>query len=90
MYTTKLLNKFCEALFSTDFNDYSTETQNMKTDCLSEVKDYDSWVDKLVDTFVKEFEVDKEQLLTDLKKDPNFLDDLRDEYEELVNGEDIW
>ena len=90
LYKTKLLNKFGEALFSTDFNDYETETQNMKTDCLNEVKNYESWIDKLVDTFVKEFGEDKDQLLKDLREDPTFLDDLRDEYENLVYGEDIW
>ena len=39
MYNTKLLNKFYEALFSTDFNDFETETQNMKTDCLETCTD---------------------------------------------------
>ena len=63
MYNTKLLNKFYEALFSTDFNDFETATQNMKTDCLETCTDFDSWLNKLVETFAEEYDVDKEQVM---------------------------
>lgn len=85
MYNTKLLNKFYEALFSTDFNDFETATQNMKTDCLETCTDFSSWTDKLVDTFVKEYDVDKNQLVQDMKNDSNFMEDLRFEYDDLVD-----
>jgi hypothetical protein len=85
MYKTKLLNKFYEALFSTDFNDFETKTQNMKTDCLETCTDFDSWTDKLVDTFVEEYDVDKDQLVKDMKSDSNFMEDLRFEYDDLVD-----
>lgn len=85
MYNTKLLNKFYEALFSTDFNDFETATQNMKTDCLETYTDFDSWTTKLVDTFVEEYDVDKNQLVQDMKNDSNFMEDLRFEYDDLVD-----
>ena len=85
MYNTKLLNKFYEALFSTDFNDFETATQNMKTDCLETCTDFDSWLNKLVDTFVEEYDVDKNQLVQDMKNDSNFIEDLRFEYDDLVD-----
>ena len=85
MYNTKLLNKFYEALFSTDFNDFETATQNMKTDCLETCTDFDSWTTKLVDTFVEEYDVDKNQLVQDMKNDSNFMEDLRFEYDDLVD-----
>jgi hypothetical protein len=85
MYKTKLLNKFYEALFSTDFNDFETATQNMKTDCLETCTDFDSWINKLVDTFVEEYDVDKNQLVQDMKNDSNFMEDLRFEYDDLVD-----
>ena len=85
MYNTKLLNKFYEALFSTDFNDFETATQNMKTDCLETCTDFDSWANKLVDTFVEEYDVDKNQLVQDMKNDSNFMEDLRFEYDDLVD-----
>jgi hypothetical protein len=85
MYKTKLLNKFYEALFSTDFNDFETETQNMKTDCLDTCTDFDSWLNKLVETFAEEYDVDKDQVLKEVKSDSNFLEDLHFEYDDLVD-----
>ena len=85
MYKTKLLNKFYKALFSTDFNDFGTETQNMKTECLATCLDFYSWANKLVDTFAKEYDVDRDQLLKDMESDSNFMEDLLFEYDNLVD-----
>ena len=46
---------------------------------------FDSWTNKLVDTFVEEYDVDKNQLVQDMKNDSNFMEDLRFEYDDLVD-----
>ena len=57
----------------------------MKTDCLETCTDFDSWTAKLVDTFVEEYDVDKDQVLKEVKSDSNFLEDLHFEYDDLVD-----
>ena len=71
--------------FLPDFNDFETETQNMKTDCLETCTDFDSWLNKLVETFAEEYDVDKDQVMKEVKSDSNFLEDLRFEYDDLVD-----
>lgn len=88
MYKSKLLNEFYKSLFSTDFNDYSTATQNMKTDCISEVDNFDDWLNILIETFAEEADVDKQELAGEVHKCSEFLSDLKTEYEDLLELED--
>lgn len=82
-YSSELINLFYTELFSTDFRDYDSATQNAKSDLIFEVSFFDEWLDGLIETFVKETNCDKSQLRADIKSCKEFVKDLRSEYEEL-------
>ncbi len=84
MFNTKLIDKFYEALFSTDFHDYPSTTQNEKTDCLSECKDFDEWLDRLINVFADEEEVNATTVKTAALADKKFIETMKAEYEELL------
>lgn len=85
IYSTDLLNKFYFELFSTDFRNYDSPTQNSKTDRLFECDNFDSWVEMLIKTFVEDTKCDKAQLCVDISKCPKFIEDLRTEYFDLLD-----
>jgi hypothetical protein len=84
MFNTKLIDKFYEALFCTDFKDYASATQNAKTDYLFECKDFDEWLDKLINVFADEEEVNAADVRTTALADRKFIEAMRAEYEELL------
>jgi hypothetical protein len=83
-YPTKLLNRFYVELFSTDFRDYDSPTQNAKTDYLFDVDTFEEWFEKLIKVFVSNTEVDENQLRQDISNCPEFVNDMRFEYDELL------
>ncbi len=107
MYKQKILNKFYEALFCTDFYDYESATQNAKTDELAdfvtgpkeEQQDFEGWFNMLIDTYVDEQAdlkedsddfVDiqiatKEEILKAIAKEPQFKEDMKSEFDELID-----
>lgn len=85
MFKTKLIDKFYEALFSTDFKDYASATQNAKTDYLFDYKTFDEWFDKLVQVFANEEEVDAAAVKAEALADVEFMKMLKAEYEELLD-----
>jgi len=86
MYKQKILNDFDEELFSTDYNDYATATQNAKTDlfCDNHKIEFNEWLDQLVESFCKD---NDEYTVAEVKKaieqEPKFLDDIKEEYDYL-------
>jgi hypothetical protein len=84
MFNTKLIDKFYEALFCTDFKDYASATQNEKTDCLAECKDFDEWLDRLINVFADEEEVNAADVRTAALADKKFIETMKAEYEELL------
>ena len=85
IYATPLLNQFYLELFSTDFRDYDSPTQNAKTDYLFDYDNFDDWFNKLIDTFVRDTACDKVQLCVDINRCPQFIEDMRTEYFELLD-----
>ena len=85
MFNTKLINKFYEALFSTDFKDYASATQNAKTDYLFDCKNFDEWLDKLVNVFADEEDVNAADVKAEALADAEFMKMLKAEYEELLD-----
>ena len=85
MFKTKLINKFYEALFSTDFKDYASATQNAKTDYLFDCKTFDEWFDKLVNVFANEEEADVAVVKAEATADAEFMKMIKAEYEELLD-----
>ena len=84
IYPTDLLNRFYLELFSTDFRNYDSPTQNSKTDYLFDCDNFDSWVEKLISVFVDDTGCDKVQLCIDINNCPKFIEDMRTEYFDLL------
>ena len=85
MFKTKLINKFYEALFSTDFKDYASATQNAKTDYLFDCKNFDEWFDKLVNVFAAEEDVNAAAVKAAAIADVEFMKMIKAEYDELLD-----
>ena len=84
MFKSKLLNKFNQALFSSGTIGFESATENAKTDYLFDFDNFEDWFNMLIDSFVEEYEVDKDMLIKDISECPEFVDSMRDEYEELL------
>lgn len=84
IYPTELLNNFYLELFSTDFRDYDSPTQNSKTDYLFDYDDFDEWFEMLVESFVNDTDCDEEQLRIEIQNCPKFVEDMKFEYEQLL------
>ena len=84
MFNTKLIDKFYEALFCTDFHDYTSVTQNEKTDCLMECKNFDEWLDRLSKVFADEEEINVADVKAAALADIKFIEAMKAEYEELL------
>ena len=84
MFKTKLIDKFHEALFCTDFNGYSSATQNAKTDYLSECKDFREWLDMLITVFSNETRLSRTTIKAEVLSDPAFIEHMKTEYEDLL------
>jgi len=87
MYKNKLLNKFYEALFSTDFHGYATSTQNEKTDLLIIDPDisFEEWYNTLIETFCNEFNEDLKTVKNAVIRDIDFINDLEIEFNYLTS-----
>ena len=84
IYPTDLLNRFYLELFSTDFRDYDSPTQNSKTDYLFDYDNFDDWFNNLISVFVDDSMCNETQLRTDIKNCPEFIENMKSEYEELL------
>ena len=86
VYESKILNEFCEELFSTDYRDVDSPTQNAKTDHLFDFETFEEWFDYLIDSFVENTELDitREDVEVELKKCSYFVSDMKVEYEDLI------
>ena len=83
MFKTKLIDKFYEALFCTDFHDYESATQNAKTDYLFDYETFEEWFDKLINVFADEEAVNAADVKAEAFADEEFIKTMRAEYEEL-------
>ena len=84
IYPTPLLNQFYLELFSTDFRDYDSPTQNCKTDYIFDYDNFEDWFENVIDTFIRDTDCDETQLRVDLKNHPEFIEDMKSEYNELL------
>ena len=85
IYNSTILNEFYVELFSSDFRNFESTTQNAKTDCLFETDNFNDWFIKLIKTFVEETELNITvvDVIAETTKHPEFIIDLKNEYEEL-------
>lgn len=84
IYPTELLNNFYLELFSSEFRDYESMTENSKTDYLFDYDDFDEWFEMLVESFVDDTDCDEEQLRIEIQNCPKFVEDMKFEYEQLL------
>ena len=85
MYQQKILNEFYEELFSTDFKDYASPTQNEKTDSLCNDIDisFDDWLVNVADVFCDDNGYKLIEVLDAIKAEPQFKKDLKHEFKHL-------
>ena len=79
-YPTDLLNKFYTELFSTDFRDCDSPTENAKTDYIFDYDNFEDWLDMLIKNFVETTNYDETQLRLDIKNCQEFVEDMKTEY----------
>ena len=84
IYPTEILNNFYLELFSSEFRDYESTTENSKTDYLFDYDDFDQWFEMLVESFVDDTDCDEEQLRIEIQNCPKFVEDMKFEYEQLL------
>ena len=82
-YTSELVNSFYIELFSTDFMDQESVTQNTKTDYIFELDCFEYWFEYLIKTFVEESSCNETQLRLDINNCPDFVSEMKFEYEDL-------
>ena len=82
-YDSNVLNVFYGELFSTDFRNYDSPTQNSKTDSLYEFETFEEWLDYLIECFVADVGMSKDLVLSEMSTHPEFVSDMRSEYEDL-------
>lgn len=85
MYQQKILNEFYKELFSTDFNDYASPTQNEKTDSLCDDINisFDDWLVKLAEVFCDNSGYKLIAVLDAINDEPQFKEDLKHEFKRL-------
>lgn len=86
-YKSNILNEFATALFCTDYRDHECPTQNAKTDDIFEYDNFEDWFDNLIRTFLEEdldFDVTYDEIIIALKAEPDFIEDMKEEYNRLV------
>lgn len=85
MYQQKILNEFYKELFSTDFNDYASSTQNEKTDSLCDDINisFDDWLVKLAEVFCDNSGYKLIAVLDAINDEPQFKKDLKREFNRL-------
>ena len=84
-YDSTILNNFYLELFSSYFRDRDSVTQNAKTDRILESKNFTEWFNCLINIFIEdtEFNITQIDIIAELTKHPEFVSDMKAEYEEL-------
>ena len=89
MYKSGILNNFYRELFSTEYSGSASATQNMKTDSFLEHEyddsneSFEKWLNGLVDCYADDCDINKTALLKAIAACPEFLQDIKEEYNTL-------
>ena len=90
MYKSGILNNFYRELFSTEYCDTASATQNMKTDSLLEYSfdssndSFEKWLNGLVECYANDCDINKTALLRAIYACPEFRQDMREEFDQLL------
>lgn len=82
-YKSDLVNSFYKELFRSYFDDHESIAQNAKTDYFDDFDSFEEWFDLLISIYTEEYKCDERQLRIDIKNCPEFVNDMKSEYEEL-------
>ena len=93
LFKNKILNDFYVELFSTDFRDYSSKIQNMKTDILSRLKNspemFGEWLTELIHEYCKEYNLSSVKVTSLVFRNNEFYEMIKDEFESLTTDFEI-
>ena len=90
MYKSGILNNFYRELFSTEYSDTASATQNAKTDSFCELdldgsnESFDKWLNNLVDCYANDCDINKTALQKAISSCPEFKRDMREEFDQLL------
>lgn len=89
MYKSGIINNFYRELFSTEYSDFASTTQNMKTDSFLEHEyddsneSFEKWLSGLVNCYADDCDINKTALLKAIAACPEFLQDMKEEFNQL-------
>ena len=92
MYKQGIVNNFYRELFSTEYYDTASATQNLKTDYFFEHsidnsdESFEKWFNSLVECYTKDCDINKQALLKAISNCPEFVQDMREEFECLYES----
>ncbi len=92
MYKSGIVNNFYRELFSTEYCDTASATQNMKTDSFLKYgfddsnESFEKWLNSLVDCYADDCDINKTALLKAISACPEFVQDMKEEFNLLYEG----
>lgn len=93
LFKNKILNDFYVELFSTDFRDYSSKIQNMKTDILPRLRNspemFGEWLTELIHEYCKEYNLSSVKVTSLVFRNNEFYEMIKDEFESLTTDFEI-
>lgn len=96
MYKSGILNNFYRELFSTEYCDAASATQNLKTDAIFEHnldgsdESFEKWLECLVECYATDCDINKTALLKAISTDPKFKKDMKEEFDQIYEDYDVY
>lgn len=96
MYKSGILNNFYRELFSTEYSDTASVTQNAKTDIIFELnldgsdESFEKWLNGLVDCYADDCDINKTALLKAITSCPEFKKDMKEEFDQVYEDYDVY
>ena len=90
MYKSGIVNNFYRELFSTEYCDFASATQNLKTDSFLEHgfddsnESFEKWLNGLVNCYANDCDINKTALLKAISNCPEFKQDMKEEFNQLL------
>ena len=96
MYKTGILNNFYRELFSTEYCDTASTTQNAKTDLIFELnldgsdESFEKWFECLIECYANDCDVNKTALVKAIANCPEFKKDMKEEFDQVYEDYDVY
>ena len=93
LFKNKVLNDFYVELFSTDFRDFPSKIQNMKTDILLRLRNspvmFSEWLTELIHEYCKEYNLSSVKVTSLVFRNKEFYKMIQDEFNSLTTDFEI-